>query len=311
MPRPSTLRQACALARFSALETLGHPATLLLTLAAAAGTLILPMLQFQRFSEDGRLPRDCGLATALLFGLFLAIGGAGHLHRTLADGTAALAFTKPLSRGLWFFGRLCGTWLALALFLLTQAAAILTAEFAAPQYHSTGRFADVRTLLIALGALATALLLAALNNRFRNARFALWAVLLMPPLLWGVCVGAGLCSPHRLPLPNPLYPPPPGMHWQTLSALPALAALLLQAAAWAAALGTRLSPGPVAALTLFAVGADMALLGGAAFLPLDFLSTAAGGKVPGRILALLLPQTLTLSVAAIWCGQALLSRREV
>ena len=158
------LRKLWAIAWFSAVEVLGHPATLLLTLASAVGTLLLPLFQFQRFSEDGRLARDCGLSTALLFGTLLAIGGAGRLHRALRDGTSAIALVKPLSRGLWFCGNALGTALALGVYLLTQGAATLLAEAYSPRYHAGGSYADVWAIFMAVGVAVGALVLAALSR---------------------------------------------------------------------------------------------------------------------------------------------------
>ena len=119
--------QLRAIAWITVLEALGHPATLLLTLASAAGTLALPLFQFQRFTEDGRLARDCGLATAMFFGVLLAAGGACRLTRALGDGTSAVALTKPVSRGLWLCGHALGTGVALMAYWLTQGAAVFAA----------------------------------------------------------------------------------------------------------------------------------------------------------------------------------------
>lgn len=277
-----------AIAWFTALETLGHPAMLLLSLASAAGTLVLPMLQFQRFSEDGRLARDCGLASALLFGALVAIGGAARLHRALNDGTSAVALVKPLSRGLWLCGHAVGTALALGVFLATQGAAVLLAEAWSPRYHATGEYANVPGLLTALGALAAALVVAALHNRFRGGRFPLAGSLLMPLALWALA-----------PFVRP--------HWGDLSALLAVALLLAQVVAFATALAVRLPPGPTAALTLLGLAAAMVFLGCSAYLPLDALS--GGGAVAPRTLALLAPQAVCASAFFLWCGAGLLETR--
>ena len=281
---------------FAGREVAAAPITMLLTLACAAGTLVLPMLQFQRFSEDGRLPRDCGLAGTVLFGLLLALGGAGRLYQALRGGTCALAFVKPLSRGTWLAGQLGGQLLGLGLFLATQAPALLIAEAAAPRYHTTGRFADIPTILAALGALVGAVALAAAANRVRSARFALSANLLMPCALWAFVLLRSFDGP---------------LHWGTLSALPALFALLAQAAAVALALATALPPGLTAALTVLAVGLDLVFLGGSAYLPFDALSSAAAGSVAPTTLLLLLPQPLCLALLCLHLGARRLARSSV
>ena len=278
-----------AIAWFTAVETLGHPAMLLLTLASVAGTLTLPFFQFQRFSEDGRLARDCGLSTALLFGALIAIGGAARLRRALTDGTAAIALSKPLPRGLWLCGNALGTGAALAVYLLTQGAAVLLAEAYSPRYHAGGAYADVPGLLTALGAAAAALALAAAANRFRDARFALSATAFLPAALWALVPFA----------PNP--------HWGTLSALPAVAMLLAQVVALAAALAVRCAAGPTAGLSAAALAACLVFFGGVAYLPLGPL--AGGGAVPWGTLAWLMPQTLCATSLFLWCGASLLNAR--
>ena len=267
-------------AHFAFREAAAAPAAMLLNLAAASATLVLPMLQFQRFSEDGRLPRDCALATLFLFGLALCLGGAGRIHGTLRSGTAALAFVKPIGRGTWLWAQWLGTLLGLGLFCCTQAPAILLAEACSPRYHTTGAFADVPTLLLAQGALAAALVLAALGNRFWAARFAWTANGLLPLLLWGLLL-------VRLPAGS--------IHWGTLTALPALLMFLAQAAALAAALAVAVGPGLTAAITVGAVLCCQVFLGASAYLPFDALSSAGPGAVPLRALLMLVPQSLCVA----------------
>lgn len=285
-----SLLQIATIARFSALEHLGTPVILLLTLAASVGTLVLPLFQFQRFSEDGRLARDCGLATTFLFGLFLAVGCAAKIYRTLTDGTAAIALTKPLTRGRWFCGQLCGSALVLLWFLTTMSAAILTAEACSPQYHTTGAYADVASILRALLFPVGALVLGALNNRFRNGRFTLTAALCLPCLLW-----------MTIALPNHL-------HWGSLTLLPAIALFLVQVLALASALATRLSPGIFTSITLFLTFLVLGFGNGSAYLPLDLLSN--GGAVPLQLLLLLLPQTLAALLLFGWAGIYSLRQKE-
>lgn len=280
-----------ALMRVSATEALGHPAAMLFTFAAAGGTLLSPLFQFQRFSEDGRLARDCGLATALLLGLILAVGCAGHLRRTLTDGTSAIAFAKALPRGVWLCGRTLGAWLCLSVGLLTQGAAVLLAEAHAPKYHAGASFADVRGVLLDLAFLLLALLVAAANSRFRSARFALTASLAMPLLLWARVLALS------------------GIHWGTLSALVAIAFLLLQLSAFALLLSLFVSTGFVAGITLALLMILFLFFNGSAFLPLDALS--GGGYVPAQTLLLLLPQTLLLTLFLLWLGTFCLNHREV
>ena len=285
-----TLAQLSAIARFSVVELLGTPAVLLLMLTASMGSLVLPLFQFQRFSEDGRLARDCGLATAFLFGLFLVAGSAGRLRRALTDGTAAIALVKPLSRGVWLGGQLLGSAALLVWFLLGMSAAVLTAEAFSPQYHTTGEYADfagvLRSLLFPIGAL----LIGAANNRFRRGRFTLTAALLLTPLLW---VGALLT---------------PQWHLGILSFPPIILLFLLQILALAGAAAMRFPIGIITCLTLGFAFLLLILPGGAAWLPLDAL--AYGGSVPLRTTCLLLPQALFTTLTFLWLGMTLLYRKE-
>lgn len=285
------IRKLWAIAWITALESLGHPAALLLTLASAVGTLALPLFQFQRFTEDGRLARDCGLATAMLFGLLLAAGGACRLTQALNDGTSAIALTKPVSRGLWLCGHALGTGVALTVYLLTQGAVVLLAEAHSPTYHTSGAYADVRGILLSLGLLMAALAVAALNHRVRGGRFVLSAALLMPLALWGRVSFLA------------------GTHWGDLTALAAIALGLVQAVALAAALAVRCPPGMTVGLTLAVAALAMVFLNGSAYLPLDAL--ADGGQVQWGTLGALAPQSVCAVAFFLWCGAEALRMREV
>ncbi len=288
-----------AIAWFTAVEVLGHPATVLLTLAAAGGTLVLPMLQFQRFSEDGRLARDCGLATALLLGVCLAIGGAGRLHRSLRDGTSAIALVKPLRRGVWLVGQALGTVVAIVVCFLTQGAAVLLAEAFSPQYHTVYQsYANVSALLGVMGAMVGALVVGAVLNRFRGARFPLTVGFCLPLFLWGMVPWALWGSWEGFP--------PVVVHWGSLSALGTIFCLTVQLVALSSALAVVCGAGLLAGVTVVALLGCLRFLFGAAFLPLDAL--AGGGSVALGTVVLLLPQTVCFSAFALWCGTRLLYR---
>lgn len=287
------LRKLRAVATVVALETLEHPVTVLLFLASAATTLLLPLFQFQRFTEDGRLARDCGLATAFLFGLLLAAGGAGRLWRTLTDGTAAAALVKPVGRGLWLLGHAVGLLAVLMLYGLTQGAATLLAEAASPRYHSGGTYGQSVPVALGLASVpVAALVLAALYNRFFRGRFALSANLLMALLLWAAVLF------FRRPL-----------QWGSLTALVAIGLAVVQVMQFALAAAVRCPPGLTVGLSLVLAACGMLFFGGAAYLPLDAL--AGGGAVPGRTLALLVPQTAAALLFFGWCGYRLLCGREL
>lgn len=278
-----------AIVKVSLLETLGQPVALLLTFSSAMWVLLLPLLQFQRFSEEGRMARDCGLAMAFLFGLFFVIGNAGRLARSLENGTAAAVFVKPVSRGLWICGRCIGGLLSAAIFMIVQLAVILVAEANSPKYQTTGEYANVTQLLFAMGALVLALVVGACNQRFRQGRFVLTAHLLLPLFAMGQI--AFLDAPH----------------WGVFTAGLTLYFGLMQLAAVATCFAVRFRAGLTAAGTGIVTLLWAFFFNGASFLQLDALSH--GGAIPWKTIALLLPQTLFLTAFMLWCATELLHRR--
>ncbi len=285
-------RKLRAVAWFTMVELLTHPATLLLTLAGATGTLILPLLQFQRFSEDGRLARDCGLATALLLGVALAIGSGGRLYRTLQEGAAAIAFVKPLSRTLWLWGHVFGSLGALAICLLTQGFATVLAEAFSPRYHGLLQApVKVERILLALGILLVIIVIGAGLNRFRGSRFTLTSSLLLP-------CGLGLMVAFTQ-----------GVHGGIFSALVVIGMLLVQVVGLTTLLSVRISAGVMAGLTIGAFFIGLRFCGASAYVPLDHL--AEGGAVPLKTILLLLPQTLSATGFFVWCGAMLLRERSI
>ncbi len=284
--------QLCAVAMVGAIEALAHPVTVLLFLVSAGSTLILPLFQFQRFTEDGRLARDCGLATAFLFGLFLVAGSAGRLYKSLHDGTAAATLTKPLSRGLWWWGNAVGLAVALGIYLLMQGGVTLLAEASSPQYHAQGTYGEIvpkvfALLLIPVGAL----ILGAGLNRFRGARFAFATNFLMV-----VLTGVGVCCFE-------------GVHWGTLTALVAIGMALLQGLTFALMCAVVLPPGITLGGTLAAMAVHLLFLNGAAYLPLD--AVAKGGALSLETLCYLTPQTLVACCLFGWVGTKLLEQRQL
>ncbi len=290
--RPRWIQQTFAVAKVVALETLEHPVTVLLLLVSSVGTLLLPLFQFQRFTEDGRLARDCGLATAFLFGFFLMAGSAGRLYRALRDGTAATAWVKPLTRTQWWLGYAWGLSGVLVLYLVTQGAATLLAEACGPHYHALGTYAEMLPRVFTLCLFPVgALVGAAALHRFANRRFVLSANLLMCLLLLGC-----------LPFFN-------GIHWGSATALLPIGMALVQVMSLALASAVIAPAGVTLALSLIVTALGILFCHGAAYLPFD--AVAQGGAVAWKTLALLLPQTLSVALFATWCGTRLLKQREL
>lgn len=287
-----SLLKLCAIIRVSMLETLGRPIALLLTFASAIWILMLPMLQFQRFSEDGRLARDCGLATMFLFGLIFVIGNASRFTHTLTNGTAAAVFVKPITRGLWILGHCLGGIFATLLFLLVQLATIVLAETFSPTYQINGQYADVYALIYSMGLLVVPLILGALNQLFFHGRFVLTAVLSLPILMWVEVFWVDV------------------IHiWGIFSGGILIFFGLIQIAAIAMAFAVRCSAGLTTILSSVFVLFWMYCLNGSAYFQLDALSQ--GGAISGRVILHLLPQTLVVMAFALWSAIGLLNNREV
>ena len=86
------MKQVRAIARATLVEAIQQPVAFLIMLSAVMTTLLVPVFQFHRFGEDGRLARDSGLSCLLVFGLVLAAGTAGRtVSGEIARGTAAAA----------------------------------------------------------------------------------------------------------------------------------------------------------------------------------------------------------------------------
>lgn len=292
MKRMKSFVKGWAIVRVSLLEALGRPIALLLTFASAGWILVLPMLQFQRFSEDGRMARDCGLAMAFLFGLVFVIGSAGRLRESLGNGTAAAVLVKPVSRGFWMVGQCVGGMLAAGLFLAVQVAVVILAEAYSPTYRLDGQYARVGALLWCCGGVLVPLVLGALNQWLRRGRFVLTAVVGMPIVAWLMVLLSGA-----------------GHVWGMVSAGLAIGLGLVQIAAVAMAFATRCTAGLTMVLSVVFVLVWMYGLNGAAYLPLDALSM--GGAVPVRTLFFLLPQAMAVVAVALWCATGLLRKRAI
>lgn len=281
-----------AIVRVSMLETLGRPIALLLTLSSAIWILILPMLQFQRFSEDGRMARDCGLATAFIFGLIFVIGNASRLTHTFTNGTTAAVFVKPVSRLSWLIGSWLGGVFAAGVFMVVQVGVVLLAEYFSPTYQLNGAYANVPALFASMGILLLPLIMGACLQCFCGARFVLTALLLLPmaviaEVLW-------VHTPHW---------------WGIMTAALMLFFALVQIAAVAMVFAIRCSAGLTTVLSIIFVVLWGICLNGSAYLQLDLLSQ--GGAIPLKSLGLLLPQMFAVIAVALWGAMGLLQRRSV
>ena len=178
--RGLALKQTAAIARATLVEAIQQPVAFLILLAAVMTTLLVPVFQFHRFGEDGRLARDSGLACMLVFGLVLAAGTAGRtVSGEITCGTAAAALGKPVRRVTFLLAKALGVLAVTMLFWLGVLCATLLAERGSAHFIShieyTGYVMDVITLVLGVAGVAVALLVAAARHYYGRRRFGVSA----------------------------------------------------------------------------------------------------------------------------------------
>jgi ABC-type transport system involved in multi-copper enzyme maturation permease subunit len=177
-----TVSQVLAIAGSTGLEAIQQPIAFLLLLSAVLTTLLVPVFQFHRFGEDGRLARDSGLSCMLVFGLVLAVSTAGRsVADEIARGTASAALGKPVSRVTFVLSKWLGVFSVVAVFWCAVLAATLAAERSSAHVLATESFTgsatDPFTLALGLAGMAAALALAAARHYFWRRRFGVSAFL--------------------------------------------------------------------------------------------------------------------------------------
>ena len=247
------MRRFVSLARVAALETLSEPLSAVLFLSAFLAAHVLPAFHCRQFGEAGRLARECGFSTLLVFGVVFAASAAlASMTREFESGTAAAALATGVSRHLFFAAKVAGVLVALLFFAagalcatsLAVASSRIGAELAAEGRASYAVWGGG----VALGVLpaVAAFALAAAANRFANVRFCPCACVgLVASQACGVAVAAALCrgSAH-----SPLA--------AMADVAPAWTVLFAGACAFVAmsgALSTHLKPAPAGALLVFFV----------------------------------------------------------
>lgn len=243
-----SFRQLLRIACTTALEGLQQTIVLLLTLSGVLLTALQPLVSLYTFGEEGRLARDSGLALLLVLGLFIVAFTAGAtLHDELRRGTAAAVLAKPVPRPLFLLGKWLGVLGVLLLFAFTQTLSTLLAERTATHFIETrdflGSIIDPYTGIGSLLAIALSLLIAALLNYFRQTRFALATLLLLPLFLLLVTLVCSFIT-RAGSAPDSTF-----AHQLNLRVLPVallILALLSLYAAIATTLSTRLAAAPTA-----------------------------------------------------------------
>jgi hypothetical protein len=300
------VRRFWALARSAALEALAEPLSAILFLVALLAVHLLPVFHLHQFGEPGRLPRECGFSSLLMFGLAFATAAAVHsIGRELESGTAAAALARPVPRALFFCAKVCGVLFAFVLFMLAVAGAMLLSVITAQMGRMVSH-GDTLTwgpgLVAGAGGTLLAFAIAALGNWFLRTRFCVGACLMMA-VAQPLALVSMLCL-NKTPVP-----------WSLLPALGVLAIACAVFVAMAGAFAVCLKPPVVAALLtvgvslsfvcpLRAVMPDInrfwlvdAFAGGGTVQAADIFSTAGAGAL----------------LFAFWLvvGSALLARREI
>jgi len=261
-----TLQQILAIAKATILESVQQPIAFLILTSGVLSVLLVPIFQFHRFGEDGRLARDSGLSCMLIFGLVLAVTTAGSaIAAEITRGTAAAIIGKPVSRTVFVVSKWLGICGVLLIFWLGISAATLLAErgsshFVMPDFEaqhssaathsescdcdSPGHYDDTLTLWLGFLGVGAAMLFAALRHYRWRKRFGVSAfvgITLSQLCMVGLCGFYSRFGRFRLPYETEL-------DWRILSAALLVLFALLLFAALATALATRLQTGPVLAI---------------------------------------------------------------
>jgi hypothetical protein len=252
-----TLQQILAIAKATIIESVQQPVAFLILTSGVVSTLLVPIFQFHRFSEDGRLARDSGLSCMLVFGLVLAVTTAGSaVAAEIRRGTAAAIIGKPVSRGVFIVSKWLGICGVLLIFWLGITSATLLAErgsahFVMPEVAEqagddcdVGHHVDTLTRTLAFCGVGAAMLFAALRHYFGRRRFGVNAF--VGVAVSQMCVAALCGFYNRFGRFHLQWKPE--LDWRILAAALLVLFALMLFAALATALATRLQTGPVLAV---------------------------------------------------------------
>ncbi len=314
------LRRIRAIAATTAAELYGQPAVLLLTLGGVMAIALIPFLQLHSFGEAGRLARDGGLAYQLVIGLALAVVSASStIHDEVANGTAAAALAKPVSRDLFLVGKWLGVMTVTLRFWFCMLAATLLAERVAERVDGYDFVTDRPVQFVLFLVPMLSLVIAGYLHNRRRARFCRAALTILVWFLAGA-LAAGLLFTRR----TTFAPSFGNLH---LAVIPVSALIFLALGVYsaiAAALATRLkaSPAMVVCFLLLLLGLSSdTLLSQTSPAPIRLFASiipnlqsfwmcdtlAPGGSLPPHYLPLATFYAAALAAAAL--GAAMLAFR--
>lgn len=176
------MRRWRAIVSATALEILGEPLVLLVTLASLALAALAPAMHYHQFGEPTRMARDAGLSAVLLGGAVVAFAGTLRtFRREMTSGTASTVLARSVSRTAFFLAKTVGCLLACGWFALSVSLVALTvvrgAAIGGEISAARGDIARIWGISLSF-AMASAVLpiaIAAALNRFAHFRFTLTA----------------------------------------------------------------------------------------------------------------------------------------
>jgi ABC-type transport system involved in multi-copper enzyme maturation permease subunit len=177
------LNKLFGIIRNSFTETIRQPIYGIMLLVTAGALVLNVGLAGYTLDDDNKLLKDLGLSTLLLCGLFLsAFSAAGILSREIENKTVLTVISKPVGRPLFLLGKFIGLTGALALaFYLTGIVFLLTMRHKVME--TAGQTYDMPVILFGLGALISAVLIAAFCNYLYDMQFSSVAIALATPLM--------------------------------------------------------------------------------------------------------------------------------
>jgi hypothetical protein len=135
------------LARLAFTELVRQPLCLLITLATAALSIILPVLTAHQMGQQSDLARDSALAFEFTGGVILvAFAACSTLSAETRNGTILTILSRPIGRGTFFLAKFTAVCGIAALFVASSTGAALLAVRLTPRYFETDWF-GVRLLL--------------------------------------------------------------------------------------------------------------------------------------------------------------------
>jgi len=261
------LQQSLAIAKATVVESIQQPVAFLIVATGVLSTLLVPLFQFHHFSEDGRLARDSGFSTMMIFGLALAVTTAGRaVAAEIRRGTASAIIGKPVARSLFVVSKWLGVSGVLLLFWLGLAAATLLAERGSSHFmlnavcahaqhtaedacETSGYLMDRLTLALGIGGVGVALLAAALQHYFKRRRFGVHAfigIVVSQGVVLALCGLFDRTGALRLFKGGPAFVSE--LDWRILPVATLVLLALFIFAALATALATRLQTGATLAI---------------------------------------------------------------